>query len=224
MQEARQTYLSPDEYLALERQSETKSEYLNGEVFVMSGASLTHAQIVANVVTTLTTRFKGRPCRALGSDTRVKVSQTGLYTYPDVVVICGQLQLDDKQKDTLLNPTLVIEVLSPTTESYDRGAKFAHYQALGSLIDYVVVSQFEARVECFERQPGDKWLLSVYKGLEAVAILPSIGCELPLIEVYDKVEFSADRAFSLRIVREQLSEYAIEEDAHVHPSYPQHHR
>jgi Uma2 family endonuclease len=223
MQAVIERYLTSEEYLAMECNAEIKSEYLNGEVFAMSGASLTHTQIAANVVTALNTQFKGRPCRALGSDTRVKVSQTGLYTYPDVVVICGRLQLDDKQKDTLLNPTLLIEVLSPTTESYDRGAKFAHYRTLESLTDYVLILQTEARIEHFARQSPDKWLLSVYQGLEAVAFLPSIGCELPLSEVYDKVEWPSPETFTLRIVRERQAEY--EDDTYArHPPPPQHHR
>jgi Uma2 family endonuclease len=223
MQEARQTYLTPEEYLVLERQAETKSEYLNGEVFAMTGASLAHNQIAVNIVLALGSRLKSGPCRILSHDMRVKVSQTGLYTYPDVVVICGRPQLEDKQKDTLLNPTLLIEVLSPSTEGYDRGAKFAHYRTLESLTDYVLIWQTEARIEHFARQAADKWLLTEYKGQEAVAPLSSIGCELPLAEAYDQVELPPAETATLHILRERQAEY--EDEAYArHPPYPNIHR
>jgi Uma2 family endonuclease len=221
MQAAPRPYLTPEEYLALERETETKSEYLNGEVFAMAGASLAHIQAEANVITALNSRLKGRPCQALGSNARVKVSQTGLYTYPDVLVICGRPQLDDKQKDTLLNPAVIFEILSPSTESYDRGLKFAHYRTLESLTDYLLVWQTEARIEHFVRQPTGQWLLSEYQGLTAIASLPSIECELPLADVYDRIEFPKERPFALRILREQLSDYATEDDTYArHPLYP----
>lgn len=220
MQTAVRPYLTPEEYLAFERQSETRHEYLNGEVFAMAGASLAHLQIEANVITALSNRLKGRPCQALGSNTRVKVNQTGLYTYPDVVVICGQPQLDDKRKDTLLNPAVIFEILSPNTEGYDRGLKFAHYRTLESLTDYLLVWQTEARIEHFVRQPTDQWLLSEYQGITAIVSLPLIECELPLTDVYDRVEFPKERPFALRILREQLSDYEIEDDTNArHPPY-----
>lgn len=225
MQAAIETYLTPEEYLALERQTETKSEYLDGEVFAMAGASLAHNQIVINAVLALGGRLKGGPCRIFSSDMRVKVSRSGLYTYPDLVVICGRPQLEDEQRDTLLNPILLIEVLSSSTENYDRGRKFDHYRMLESLTDYVLVSQDEAKVEHFARQPADKWLLSIYKGLEAVALLPAIGCELPLTEVYDKIEFPQPETVPLRIVREQQSDYEVEEEAYAsHPPPPKNNR
>ena len=220
MQAALTPYLTVEEYLKLERDSETKSEYFNGEVFAMSGASLAHNQTVVNLVLALGGRLNRGPCRVLSSDMRVKVSPTGLYTYPDVVVICGRPQLEDKQQDTLLNPALIIEVLSPSTEGYDRGAKFAHYRTLESLTDYVLVWQTEMRIEHFARQTVDKWLLTEYKGSEAVAVLSSLGCELPLTEVYDKVELPPAETVTLRVVRERLAEY--EDEAYArHPSYPQ---
>jgi len=222
MQAAVRPYLTPEEYLAFEREAETRSEYFNGEVFAMAGASLAHNQITANVVTALNSRFRGRPCRALASDMRVKVKQTTSYAYPDVVIICGQPQFEDKHRDTLLNPTLLIEVLSSATERYDRGGKFGHYRTLESLTDYVLISQTEARVEHFSRQSAGAWLLNVYVGLEAVAPLPSIGCELSLTDVYDKVEFPAPRTLPLRIVRERQSDYEYEDDAYAsHFVYPE---
>jgi Uma2 family endonuclease len=219
MPEAQRTYLTTEEYLALERQSETKSEYFNGEVFAMSGASEAHNLIVANLVSLLITGLRGRPCKAYPSDMRVQVRATGPYTYPDASVVCGRAEFTDQQKNTLRNPTVVFEVLSPTTESYDRGAKFGHYRTLESLTDYVLISLDEARVEHYARQPADKWLLSVYNGLEAVALLPSIGCELPLADVYDKVELPPAETVTLRIVRERQAEY--EDDTYAsHPPYP----
>jgi len=222
MQPAVKPYLTPEEYLAVEREAETKSEYLNGEVFAMAGASLAHIRVEANVITALNSQLKGRPCQALGSNTRVKVSQTGLYTYPDVVVICGRPKLDDKQKDTLLNPMVIFEILSPSTENYDRGMKFVHYRTLESLTDYLLVSQTEARIEHFARQSVDQWLLSLYQGLEAVVLLPSIGCELTLADVYDRIELPPVPTITLRMMRERQSDYEIEEDAYAsHPPSPQ---
>jgi Uma2 family endonuclease len=220
MQEARQTYLTPEEYLALERQSETKSEYFNGEIYAMSGASEAHNLIFANLVSLLIIALRGRPCKTYPSDMRVQVRATGLYTYPDASVVCGRAEFSNQQKNTLRNPTVVFEVLSSTTESYDRGAKFAHYRTLESLTDYVLVLQTEARIEHFARQATDKWLLSVYQGLGAVALLPSIDCELPLTDLYDKVELPPAETVTLRIVREHQSEYEYEDDAYAHPSYP----
>ena len=223
MNEAQRTYLTPEEYLAMEREAETKSEYLNGEVFAMSGASEAHNLIVANLVSILITGLRGRPCKAYPSDMRVQVGATGLYTYHDASVVCGRAEFTDQQKNTLRNPTVVFEVLSPTTESYDRGAKFGHYRTLESLTDYVLISQDEARVEHYGRQPADKWLLSVYNGLEAVALLPTIGCDLPLDDVYDKVELPPAETATLRIVRERQPEY--EDDTYARrPPSPQHHR
>ena len=220
MQQARPSYLTPEQYLARERQSETKSEYFNGEVFAVPSSNVWRATIMVNLAASLVTQFKGRPCSALIGQMRIRVNATGLYTYPDVVVVCGKAQLEDQEQDTLLNPTVIFEVLSPTTESYDRGAKFAHYRTLESLTDYVLISQIEAKVEQFARQPAEKWLLSVYSGLGAIATLPSIGYELPLAEVYDKVEFPRPGSIPLRIVREHQSEYEYEDDAYAHPSYP----
>ena len=220
MQQARPSYLTPEQYLARERQSETKSEYFNGEVFAMAGSNVWHATVMVNLAASLVTQFKGRPCSALIGQMRIRVNATGLYTYPDVVVVCGKAQLEDQEQDTLLNPTVVFEVLSPTTEGYDRGAKFAHYRTLESLTDYVLVLQTEARIEHFARQATDKWLLSVYHGLGAVALLPSIGCELPLTDLYDTVELPPVETVTLRIVREHQSEYEHDDDAYAHPSYP----
>src|SRR2546422_1674643 len=185
------TYLTPEEYLALERKAEYKSEYLAGEMFAMSGASPRHVLIVTNVVAELRGQLKQRPCTVYSSDLRVKVSPTGLYTYPDVVVVCDQPQFADEQRDTLLNPTLIVEVLSESTKDYDRGEKFEHYRTLPSLREYILIAQDKYHVEHFVRQPDNRWLLSETNLLEDTIHLSSIACDLALAEDYDKVEMPA---------------------------------
>jgi Uma2 family endonuclease len=179
---------TPEEYLVLERKAGYKSEYFAGEIFAMSGASERHNLIVANVVATLHTQFRNRPCKVYASDMRVKVSPTGLYTYPDVVALCSEPRFDDDQKDTLLNPTVIIEVLSPSTEAYDRGDNFGHYRKLACLTEYVLISQEKIHIERYVRQPDNQWLLSETSGLHDTVQLPSINCTLVLDEVYEKVE------------------------------------
>lgn len=182
-------YLSPQDYLALERQAEWKSEYLDGEMIAMTGASRRHSLIVANWIGELRQQLKRRTCEVHTNDLRVRVSASGLYTYPDVIVVCGEPRFEDDHVDTLLNPTLITEVLSPTTESYDRGKKFEHYRALESLSEYLLVAQDEPRVEQFLRQDGNHWLFTATAGLDATVTLSSIQCELALSEIYDKVAF-----------------------------------
>ena len=144
---AAQTILTPEEYIASERKATLKSEYLNGEILAMSGASLTHTLITGDIETELNIQLRDRECKVITSDMRVKTGPKGAYFYPDVVVFCGEPQFEDNVFDTLLNPTVVIEVLSPSTEAYDRGEKFAHYQELTSLREYILVSQDRIRVE-----------------------------------------------------------------------------
>jgi Uma2 family endonuclease len=184
-------HLTPEEYLAIERKAEYKSEYFNGEMFAMAGASERHISIVANLMYILVGQLRGRPCKAYSNDMRVRVSPTGLYTYPDVVVVCGQARFADDQKDTLLNPTLLVEVLSDSTKDYDRGGKFEHYRTLTSLSEYVLIDQDKYHVEHFVRQPENRWLLSETNRLEDTLHLSSIDCDLALTEVYDKVEMPA---------------------------------
>ena len=183
------TLLSPEDYLTIERQAAAKSEYLAGEIFSMAGASERHNLIVANLVGEFRSQLKQRPCKVYPSDMRVKIQSSGLYTYPDVVVICAEPEFEDDHKDTLLNPTLIVEVLSESTEAYDRGKKFEHYRSLKSLSDYVLVAQDGARVEHFVRQADGTWLFSAHNNLQDTLELPSVYCALPLHEIYDKVEF-----------------------------------
>jgi Uma2 family endonuclease len=178
---------TPEEYLALERQAEYRSEYFNGEIFAMAGASREHNLIIANVVASLHGQLKGKPCEVYPSDMRVKVTATGLYTYPDVVVMCGEPQLEDQYGDTLLNPTLLVEVLSPSTEAYDRGEKSAHYRRLESVKEYVLITQDRYRVERYARQPDGQWLLLEVSDPDQTLHLGSIGCDLALVDIYDRV-------------------------------------
>lgn len=192
MSAVRQQTMTVEEYLAFERASEQKHEYLNGEIFLMSGASPNHNVIQINVAAALHTQLRKRPCTIYGSDQRVRVSDIGLYTYPDFSVTCEPPQFEDS--DTLLNPTLIIEVLSPSTESYDRGRKFQHYRALASLQEYVLIAQDSAHVERYRRQPNDEWLLADATGLDTSIELSSIGCTLALADVYEKVTFEESPA------------------------------
>ncbi|HYP41584.1 MAG TPA: Uma2 family endonuclease [Chloroflexia bacterium] len=187
-----QTVYSPAEYLALERQAEYKSEYINGQIRAMSGASREHNLIAGNTFGEIRSQLRGGPCEAYVGDMRVKVSPTGMYTYPDVVAVCGERSFEDAEIDTLTNPTVVVEVLSPSTEAYDRGVKFAHYRKLASLQEYVLVAQDEVRIEHFTRSsgPGGQWMLTEMDDLAGTLHLASIGCELALRDIYDRVEFS----------------------------------
>ncbi|MGE3540525.1 MAG: Uma2 family endonuclease [Candidatus Tectimicrobiota bacterium] len=189
----RQPYLTPEEYLALERTAEYKSEYFAGELFAMAGASERHVSIVANLMYMLVGQLKGRSCKAYANDLRLQVRPTGLYTYPDVLVVCGTPRFADEQQDTLLNPVVLMEVLSESTEAYDRGKKFDHYRALPSVSDYLLISQDQHKIEHFVRQPDNRWLFAAYTTLDDVVEIPSIACALPLRDVYDKVELAGER-------------------------------
>ena len=181
--------LTPQEYLVQERKAAFKSEYYHGEVFAMAGATREHNLIVGNVVRETGYSLKARPCEVYPSDMRVKVSSTGLYTYPDATVVCGGPEFDDEQFDTLLNPTVLFEVLSESTESYDRGAKFRQYRKIASLKEYVIISPDRASVECYIRQADGGWLLQEYQALEQTATFESINVTIALSEIYRNVEF-----------------------------------
>lgn len=182
-------YTTPEEYLALERSSEYKSEYLNGEIFAMTGASRKHNLIATNIVVSLGNQLKGGPCEVYVSEMRVKVNAVGLYTYADLAIVCGEPQLEDKYFDTLLNPTVLIEILSKSTEGYDRIAKSDYYRRLTSLAEYLFIAREEYRVEQYTRQPDDHWLLTETHSLKGVVDLQSIKCSLALRDVYQKISF-----------------------------------
>jgi Uma2 family endonuclease len=181
------SYVSPEEYLRLERQSEHKSEYVNGEIFAMGGASRKHNLVTGNILAELNRQLRGTPCEVYASDMRVKVTATGLYTYPDVVVVCGEPKFEDDYVDTLLNPTLLVEVLSQSTERYDRIAKSSYYRTLDSLAEHLLVAQDEVRLEQYVKQANGQWLLFECSSLDTVVELSSISCSLALRDVYDKV-------------------------------------
>lgn len=180
------------EYLAFDRASEIKHEYYRGEIFAMSGGSPEHNLICMSTGAALYSQLRGRPCKSFSSDQRVRISQTRLYTYPDITVVCGDPRFATDAQDTLINPTLLIKVLSPSTESYDRGKKFQHYRQLDSLREYVLIAQDQPHIERYLRQDDDTWLLSEATGLESRIELTSIGCVLALAEVYEQVTFEAE--------------------------------
>jgi Uma2 family endonuclease len=180
-------YFTPQEYLEIDRKSEFKSEYIDGQIVAMTGASREHNLIVTNIVRELSLQLKGRPCELYPSDMRVRVPATGDYAYPDAVVVCGEPQFEDGNVDILVNPTLIIEVLSDSTESYDRGKKFRNYRSIKSLAEYVLVAQDDYRIEQFVRQTNGQWLLTETRSSEGVVELETIECKLLLKEVYDKV-------------------------------------
>ncbi len=175
------------EYLAIERKARTRSEFFHGEMFALAGASRRHNLIVTNIVRELSTRLRDRPCDIYANDMRVKVSPTGLYTYPDVVVACDKIRFEDDHEDTLLTPMILIEVLSRSTQGYDLFRKFSHYRQLSSLKEYLLVAQDHRRAEHYVRRSTRQWLLSEAAGAEDVVNLESIDITLPLEEIYRKV-------------------------------------
>ena len=177
------------EYLAFERASETKHEFLDGEVFAMSGASEAHNLISINTAATLHTRLRGRSCKVYPSDMRIK-TPGGLYTYPDLSVVCGgDARFSENEFDTLLNPTVLIEILSPSTERYDRGRKFQAYRELDSLQEYVLIAQDSPHIERYLRQADHVWQFTEAIGLDAEIKLTSIECTLVLADIYEQVTF-----------------------------------
>ena len=200
---------TPAQYLAMERAAETKHEYFNGRIYAMSGAQRSHVRVATNVVILLGTQLRGRPCEVFNSDMRIRVSATGLYTYPDVSALCGEPEFEDEEVDVLLNPTVLVEVLSKSTEAYDRGRKFDHYRSIPMLREYVLFEQDQARVEHYVRDgaSGDRWGLTVVRGLDATLELPAVGCTLPLRDVYDRVELLADPPLRALYEPEELAGY-----------------
>jgi Uma2 family endonuclease len=181
------TQVTPEEYLALERRADYKSEYHDGDILAMTGASRRHNVIAGNVFAELRRQFRGRPCEAYISDMRVRIPSANIYTYPDVVAVCGEPEFEDAEVDTLTNPTLVVEVLSKSTASYDRNEKTAYYRTLPSLAEYVIVSQDEYHVTQYVKQEDGRWLLSDIRGKDASVELTSVGCTLAMSEIYERV-------------------------------------
>lgn len=189
-----------EEYLALEREAEERHEYLDGYIYAMAGESPAHADICTNVVREVSTQLRGTPCRVRSKDTKVRSGPApthrrttrGLFSYPDAVVICGEPQYHDEHRDVLLNPSVIIEVLSESTEAFDRGAKFLRYQTWSpTLSDYLLVSQLGPIVEHFARRGDGTWSYAVYQGLAQSVPINSIDCTLKLADIYDRIVFPA---------------------------------
>lgn len=186
------SHFSPEEYLAFERGTDARHEYLDGHVYAMAGESIEHSRICVNVAGELRSRLKGSPCEVLSPNMKVVTSPSGLFSYPDVVVICGEPRFYDERRDILTNPTVVFEVLSPSTEAYDRGEKFLRYRTqVATLLEYVLVSQHRPLVEHYVRQTDGSWSYSSAGDLSEAIDLPSIDCRLPLSEIYDRIVFPA---------------------------------
>lgn len=179
-----QQVISEDEYLSIERTAETKSEFLNGEMFAMAGASPRHVLITTNVIAELHAFLKAGDYRVFSSDQRLRVEATSLNTYPDVMVVCGDLRFSDERRDTLVNPILIVEVLSKSTRDYDRGEKFMNYRTLESLTDYLLIDQYRPHVEYYSRQPDGRWILEESDDPASSVRLKSIDCTLKLTDVY----------------------------------------
>lgn len=184
-----QHHISPAEYLALERAASTKSEYVDGQIFALAGASRQHNLITANLIRELGGQLRRQPCEVYPSDMRVKVSSSGLYTYPDVVVVCGEPEFEDTELDTLLNPTVLIEVLSKSTADYDRGQKFEQYRTLPSVREVLFVAQDSIHLVHYRRQKHGTWILTETRDPEASLAMPSIATEISVAEMYAKVRF-----------------------------------
>lgn len=184
MAEAALTHISIEEYLVAERAGTEKHEYYKGEIFAMSGASISHNRIQMNVTREIGNALKGKSCDVFGSDLRVHIPSNSLFTYPDAVIVCGELQTLDDAFDTVLNPTVIFEILSPSTQSYDRGDKFNLYRAIPSLQEYVLIASETVGVEKYTRQDNGQWLLQEWKEVSNAVLLESISYALPLAEIY----------------------------------------
>lgn len=179
--------LTPAEYLQLDRQSEFRHEYIAGEVFAMTGASRNHNLITVNIAAALSEQLRRRQCEVYASDMRMKVSPQRLFAYPDVIVVCGTPRFEDDVNDTLLNPTILIEVLSKSTEAYDRGLKFELYRGLELLQEFILIAQNKRHIEHYRRQSDNRWILTETNDPAESIVLESIACQLTVEQIYLKV-------------------------------------
>jgi Uma2 family endonuclease len=185
------TKVTAEEYLALDRAAEFRSEFLDGEIVAMSGGSMRHARLGGSMYGQLYNALQGSDCEAFGSDFRVRVSPR-MYTYPDVIVVCGKAVLADERQDILLNPAVIVEVLSPSTEHYDRGVKFQYYRGIESLQDYILVAQDQIRIEHYTRRDARTWTLRDYQSSKESLVIESIGVSVPLARIYERIEFPSE--------------------------------
>jgi Uma2 family endonuclease len=183
-------YFTLDQYLEQEQQSEVRHEYFAGQIFDMAGSTPQHNRITVNLSSALNFQLRGRKCQVFSIDVRVKIPNTGLYTYPDVTVVCGAVQYDERDANAITNPKVIIEVLSKSTEAYDRGDKFAHYRQLEEITDYLLVTQERKRVEHYVKQSDYQWLLTVFENESEALIIEGIDCRLTLAEIYENVDFT----------------------------------
>jgi Uma2 family endonuclease len=190
-------FITEDEYWEMLENSPVKYEYFDGSIYAMAGASYRHNILAANALSLLVSRLRGKPCRAVGSDQHVKIEETGLQTFPDIVVVCPNARFEPRRKDTLLEPTVLIEVLSPGTADYDRTDKFDHYKQIPTLQDYVLIAQDKMRIEHYHRAASGDWILKVVHEPDETIALEAIGCTLSVADVYDGVELPA-RVLPLR--------------------------
>jgi Uma2 family endonuclease len=184
-------YMTPEAYLDFDRISEIKYEYFEGKIVAMTGAKKNHNLINANLTADLVARFRaeGSTCRVFSNDMRVKIGNKTGFAYPDIAIACGNLEFEDDELDILNNPIVIIEILSESTEAYDRGDKFAYYRAVPTLLEYILVSQNKCRIEQFVRKEGRMWSMLYYEDMGQVVKIESIDCEVPLSDIYKWVEF-----------------------------------
>jgi len=188
MSDPTKKFITPEEYLALEEQADHKSEYYNGEISAMSGASNNHNLITGNVHAALHQLLSKRPCRTYVNDMRLLTGPKGLYTYPDVMVVCGKIEFAPKRDDTVMNPVVIVEVLSDSTKGYDRGEKFAMYRKILSLKEYVMIDQTQPYVEHYRRD-GHFWVFEALETIDAILTITALECEIPLAVMYEKIEW-----------------------------------
>ena len=179
-------YLSPEEYLVIERQAEYKSEYVDGVIYMLAGSSKHHNLIAGNIITELNIQLRKTPCEVFPSDMKVRVPDSRKFFYPDISVVCDESRFADDERDVLLNPVLIVEILSESTAAFDRGKKFQSYQQIESLQEYLLVSQDEHVLEHFLRQENDHWLYTKSSGLDEILELPNVKCQLALRDIYNK--------------------------------------
>ncbi len=183
---------TPEEYLELERKAGDKSEYFLGIIYALAGAGPDHSAITANLTSEVVQQLRGKPCRALNSDMKIRTGYSWLYSYPDLSVVCEEPIFHDDKQDVIINPKVIFEVLSPSTEEFDRGVKFLHYQAMDTFTDYVLIAQEEPRVEHFIKQQTGWFLTMVSRGLGSRLHIASIDCTISLAQLYDKIKFPED--------------------------------
>ena len=182
-------YITAEDYLAVERLALDKHEYFRGEIFAMSGASIPHNIVASNLLAELGTKLKGKKCRAFGSDLRIHIPKNTLYTYPDISIICGEIETIDDAFDTAKNPSVLIEILSKSTRDYDKGGKFTLYRDIDTLKEYILVDTEKVCIEKFTRNPDNSWLLTEYKSLEGSFTIAAVDVTLQLADVYEDVKF-----------------------------------